>query len=162
MTSQSALAQSAATLRAAVQSDRAPFWLPDSLHALIVACLLRIFGCLEQMIARWESGQLPAPHPRRAATRAITASCPPGRATMDGIAPARLARRARAAGDETIRTPSALPVAAAPPGAAAARPDHPHPAPPRPAITRRAPARARPPPNPQAGTPPTHAEIITI
>ena len=36
-------------------------WIPDAIHALIMAALARIFTRLEQMIRLWQAGQLPPP-----------------------------------------------------------------------------------------------------
>ncbi|MCC6719048.1 MAG: hypothetical protein IT555_14295 [Acetobacteraceae bacterium] len=54
------LADQAAALRAAAAVPCAPGWLPAPLHALIMACLLRLFGRLEQLILLWQDGRLPA------------------------------------------------------------------------------------------------------
>ena len=36
-------------------------WIPDAIHALIIAALVRIFTRLEQIFALWQAGQLPPP-----------------------------------------------------------------------------------------------------
>ncbi len=54
-------------------------WIPDPIHALIMAALARIFGRLEQLLLLWQSGQFPPPqsaNPRRAAApRPAAAPC---------------------------------------------------------------------------------------
>ena len=53
-----------AGLREAVQAQENHAWIPDAIHALIIACLARIFSRLERMIQLWQDGQLPPlPHP---------------------------------------------------------------------------------------------------
>ncbi|MCC6718278.1 MAG: hypothetical protein IT555_10365 [Acetobacteraceae bacterium] len=65
------LNQQIAGLRSAISADQAPAWLPDALHALIIAILARLLGRLEAMIQLWQSGQLPPP-PLRAPARHTT------------------------------------------------------------------------------------------
>ena len=55
-----------ARLRQAAQVEESCAWLPASVHALIMACLARIFARLEQFLLLWQSGNLPAPPIRRA------------------------------------------------------------------------------------------------
>jgi hypothetical protein len=65
----STLADEVARLGTATTSVPAPVWLPDAVHALIMACLARLFGRLEEMIRLWQAGLLPpppAPRPRQA------------------------------------------------------------------------------------------------
>ena len=50
-----------AGLRAAAGAQENRGWLPDALHALIMACLARLFGRLEQVFLLWQSGNLPLP-----------------------------------------------------------------------------------------------------
>ena len=50
-----------ARLRTSAQAQEPCAWLPAAVHALIMACLMRIFGRLEQMLVLWQSGCLPAP-----------------------------------------------------------------------------------------------------
>lgn len=67
----STLADEVARLGTATTSVPAPVWLPDAVHALIMACLARLFGRLEEMIRLWQAGLLPpppAPRPRAAAS----------------------------------------------------------------------------------------------
>lgn len=68
---QPTLAEQCASLRAAAQADAQRGWLRSSLHVLIMACLARIFGRLEQLLLLWQSGALPPPQPasRRASHR---------------------------------------------------------------------------------------------
>ncbi len=67
----SALSAQIAGLRHAVQATPAAAWLPATLHALIIACLARLFTRLEQMLNLWQSGDLILPQatPRAAASR---------------------------------------------------------------------------------------------
>jgi len=48
-------------MRDDAEESRAPFWLPDALHATLMALLARIFGRLEDMIRLWQAGLLPPP-----------------------------------------------------------------------------------------------------
>ncbi len=57
------LATGCAELRRSVEATMAPAWLPDAVHDLIVAMLVRILGRLEDMIALWQAGLLPPPTP---------------------------------------------------------------------------------------------------
>ena len=67
---QPTLAGQFASLRATAQADDARGWLPASLHALIMACLVRLFSRLEQLVLAWQSGTLPALHQAAARTPA--------------------------------------------------------------------------------------------
>jgi hypothetical protein len=65
----STLADEVARLGTATTSVPAPAWLPDAVHALIMACLARLFGRLEEMIRLRQADLLPpppAPRPRQA------------------------------------------------------------------------------------------------
>ena len=53
-----------ARLRGAAQAEESCAWLPDALHALIMACFARIFSRLERFIQLWQAGQLLPPPPR--------------------------------------------------------------------------------------------------
>ena len=55
------LADRLGSLRATAGAESACGWVPAALHALIMACLARIFGRLEQVILLWQSGELPLP-----------------------------------------------------------------------------------------------------
>ena len=55
----SSLANQLAGLRAATTSNDDRGWLPAPLHALIMACLARIFSRLEQILQLLQTGQLP-------------------------------------------------------------------------------------------------------
>ena len=55
------LADRLGSLRATAGAESACGWVPAALHALIMACLARIFGRLEQVILLWQSGDLPLP-----------------------------------------------------------------------------------------------------
>ena len=57
----SSLADQFGSLRASVESDSAHGWLPAALHALIMACLARLFARLEQIVLLWQSGKLVVP-----------------------------------------------------------------------------------------------------
>ena len=85
-TSPATLAERVGTLRASVQADSASGWLPPSLHALIMSCLARIFGRLEQMLLLWQSDARPLP--QSAARRTFHP-----RATSPHQAPRRLRTR---------------------------------------------------------------------
>ena len=102
--------------------------IPASIHALIMACLARIFARLEQLFLLWQSGQLPPPqahatqHPisrrdsaRRseAPRRKVHSADPP--ASQPVSQPAASPSRAR-----HIRHPGAT--SALPPGTAPLRP----------------------------------------
>ena len=65
----STLADEVARLGTATTSVPAPVWLPDAVHALIMACLARLFGRLEEMIRLWQAGLLPPPPAPRPANR---------------------------------------------------------------------------------------------
>ena len=54
------LGERIASLRGTAQVLEPCAWVPDSVHALIMACLARIFGRLEQLFLFWQSGSLPA------------------------------------------------------------------------------------------------------
>ncbi len=70
------LAEGVAALRAQVAAVPAPAWVPEAIHALILALLLRLFGRLEDMIALWQAGHpIPLPAPR--APRNTTGRQPP-------------------------------------------------------------------------------------
>jgi len=62
----SPLGDAIAKLRDSAQEDSAQFCLTAAVHAVIMACLARIFTHLEQIFLLWKSGQLPAPQPRGA------------------------------------------------------------------------------------------------
>ena len=49
-----------ARLRGAAQVEENGTWLPDPLHAIITACLARLFSRLEQILQLWQIGALPA------------------------------------------------------------------------------------------------------
>ncbi len=69
------LAQQVAHIRGAILTQEKCVWIPAVVHALIIACLARIFGRLEEMIRLWQSGQLPLPPaPRPYAPRAACAT----------------------------------------------------------------------------------------
>ena len=63
----SPLADQFAGLRAAITSNDDRGWLPAALDALITACLLRLFGRLEQLLRLWQTAGLPPPPIRSAA-----------------------------------------------------------------------------------------------
>ena len=77
-----------ARLRGTAQAQEKCAFLPAAIHALIMACLARIFGRLEHMVRLWAAGCLPptqthrsAPTPSRMATsntadNAITSRTP--------------------------------------------------------------------------------------
>ena len=55
------LALQVASIREAILTQESHAWIPAVVHALIIACLARIFGRLEDMIRLWHAGQLPLP-----------------------------------------------------------------------------------------------------
>jgi hypothetical protein len=61
---QPSLADQVARVRASALGTPAPIFLPDLLHAAIMALLARILGRLEDMIRLWQAGLLPPPKPR--------------------------------------------------------------------------------------------------
>jgi hypothetical protein len=68
------LSESLAALRATLVAAPAPAWLPNTVHALILACFVRVFARLEKMVALWQAGLLPPPArpaPRPQSPRAI-------------------------------------------------------------------------------------------
>ncbi len=74
------LAAGFAQLRASAAATPAPFWLPDRVHALILALLARIFGRLEDLITLWQAGLLPPPPALRPRTPRAGARAPSHRA----------------------------------------------------------------------------------
>ena len=69
------LAAQLAQLHTAIQAQETCFWLPAAVHALIMACLARIFSRLDQMLALWHVGLLPPPA-FRATAPPVTARAP--------------------------------------------------------------------------------------
>jgi hypothetical protein len=148
-----------AALRDSAQDSRAPAWLPDAVHALIIACLVRLLGRLDQMFQAWQSGHIPAAdrHSSSRTHRRVKSRAHTHR--QDSWAN-RIARRARLPG-ESSRPPSRVP-----PKPAAARrqrgwakhPSHHRPAGHPPSVARAlARVLARPPPTrraPQNSPPP--------
>ena len=57
-------------LRSNAQAVETCAWLPAAVHALIMACLDRLFGRLEHLLALWQAGGLPLPPIRGTAHRA--------------------------------------------------------------------------------------------
>ena len=101
---QSPLGAQIANLKTVTTARQTRARLPDVLHILIAAILARIFDRLEQIIALWQSGNLPAPSPRRPNPSAPAAApCPPSPRTQGH--PARQGPRTRA------RTPIPAPTA---------------------------------------------------
>jgi hypothetical protein len=114
---QPTLAEQAAGMREAAQASRAPRWLPDALHAMLMALLARLFTRLEDMIQLWQSGLLLPPSARIAAVPATTQA--PGMPTALTRRKS-VRRRARAAsrlgqfphaGSRATATPRATPSA---------------------------------------------------
>jgi len=82
MTNQpSTLAEGFASLRRAAEAQPAQGWMPSSVHALIMACLVRIFARLEDIIRAWQDGTLTPPP--------VRAPAAPHNAPLPHIAPAR-------------------------------------------------------------------------
>jgi hypothetical protein len=96
----SPLADSVATLRIATLATPAQAWLPAAIHALILACLARVLGRLEDMIRLWQAGLLPPPRERQRTVRTNLADPRPREARQDSISvarpPSRTAGRAAA------------------------------------------------------------------
>jgi hypothetical protein len=97
LVNQPSLGDQLATLRASAEAILAPAWLPEALHALILACLLRLFGRLESMISHWQAGLLPPPPQPRPAS--------PARHAAPRPAPPRLSLLARLAAFLSGETP---------------------------------------------------------
>jgi hypothetical protein len=68
----SPLADTVAALRVATLATPAHACVPQAIHALILACLARIFGRLEEMIRLWQSGCTPPPTTRSRTARATS------------------------------------------------------------------------------------------
>jgi len=66
------LSDKIARLRTTAQAQEKCAWIPASIHDLIMACLTRIFAQLEQMVALWQAGCLPAPGARPSGQMAAT------------------------------------------------------------------------------------------
>ena len=101
-----------ASLRAATKAEPGRAWLPPALHALIIACLARLFDRLEDLLGLWRAGLLPptpAPH-----TPSPTALVAPH-------APARMSRQANSGYRNSVDRPAAV-VAPQPASAPAATP----------------------------------------
>ena len=62
------LSDQLAGLCTTLTAGEAPCWMPDRVHALIIACLARIFARLENVLTLWQAGQLPPLPPRPAST----------------------------------------------------------------------------------------------
>ena len=62
------LAGQFAALRATTATTPKGAWIPAPVHALIMACLARIFGRLEQLVLLWQAGNLPTPATRPTST----------------------------------------------------------------------------------------------
>ncbi|MCC6719260.1 MAG: hypothetical protein IT555_15360 [Acetobacteraceae bacterium] len=110
----SPLGDAIARLRGTAQAEESCAWSPYGIHALIMACLVRLFARLEQIFQLWESGNLPPP-PIRAPSFE-----PAMRATRPPVVRSSGHRRAR------HRRPASRRVTARGParGRAAARPRH--------------------------------------
>ncbi len=172
----------AAELRAHAQEESARTGLAAVVHALILALLARIFGRLENMVALWQAGQLPAlaPQPARATARTPAPAAPanpwrwlaaflpfpaipatePRRATHPRTPRQRQATRlapCQAAPASPKRAPT--PIAAARPSRARPRPF----TPPVPALQAHAAAPARPGfSKPTLAAAPSHVLNVTI
>ena len=69
------LSDQLSSLRTTLTAAAAPRWMPDRVHALIIACLARIFARLEPVLTLWQAGQL-APLPTRPASTAPRSQSP--------------------------------------------------------------------------------------
>ena len=93
------LATQFAAMRESAQAQDAPFWLPDSLHALIMSCLIDIFARLENLFLAWQSGALPTAQRRPAFAPRLPAPAPALRSRGS----------ARIGQPRTLRRPAASP-----------------------------------------------------
>ena len=86
----SPLSEELAGLRAACAAQGRHVWMPAALHALIIACLVRIFGRLEHLVQQWQSGQLILPLPVTPAIRPVNpdATGAPRRSASVRLSPA--------------------------------------------------------------------------
>ena len=74
----SSLGEKIARLHGAVQAQEKRVWMPNAVHALIMACLTRIFARLEHVIQLWQAGLLPSlPIPATTHSNAVRAPHPP-------------------------------------------------------------------------------------
>ena len=64
------LSAALAELRTAAAAADGQCWLVDSAIEMIMACLVRLFTRLEQLVQLWQAGQLPPPVVRGCAPRA--------------------------------------------------------------------------------------------
>ena len=98
-----------ASLRRSVETDAAGAWLPEAIHALIVACLVRLLARLEDIIQLWSQGLLP---PLPASTPRIPRP-PTSRASAPRTSARAVHPRARTAGAvsmlRVIRAPDSAP-----------------------------------------------------
>lgn len=102
-------------------------WIPDAIHALIMAALARLFTRLEQVFLLWQSGNLPLPASRDAPQGT---SPRPSARRMSARRP-----RSRVRADlNRVQIPGAAPVIPATSSSTPARPD---------ALTPSAPRRVR-------------------
>jgi len=91
----SPLADTVASLRVATLATQAHACVPAAIHALILACLARIFGRLEDMIRAWQAGLLPLPSQRpRSVRNRIPGLAPDSHSARS--TPPRFSRRRRA------------------------------------------------------------------
>ena len=87
--------------RLATLATPAHAWVPQAIHALILACLARLFGRLEEMIRLWQAGLLPAPIQRPSTPRTPSARPGPREARQDSDSVRYLAHYAAAARSAT-------------------------------------------------------------
>jgi hypothetical protein len=126
----SPLADTVASLRVATLAIPAHACVPAAIHALILACLARILGRLEEMIRAWHAGQL-APPTRCPGTARTPAMAPRPNSAPFASAPRRRARRAASQARLHMPTERLAPAGRLPvqPPALAPRPERhpPHP-----------------------------------
>ena len=103
------MATQIASLRTTAAAGAEHSWLPATLQALILACLTRLFGRLEQIFQLWQSGQLPLPQPRNPTP--IGNASPPSLATPFARAPTAHTRQSRRHGHRPGPSPCADPLA---------------------------------------------------
>jgi hypothetical protein len=116
------MADQLAGMRTALMAESAPVWLPNALHALILACLARLVARLEDLVRLWQAGLLPPLPTVTAPARRRTPS--PAR-TRPAQRHTRARRNGRRCAETPARAPSIrIPTSRATPQCAASRPTH--------------------------------------
>lgn len=89
------LAEGLASLRGQVGSILATRWIPDAIHTLILALVLRLIGRLEDMYTLWAAGHpipIPAPRTRTPVTTHPDSASRPASAWREAARPRRASR----------------------------------------------------------------------